>query len=32
MRIVVLLKQVPDTYGERTLDLETGIVERNGSE
>jgi electron transfer flavoprotein beta subunit len=32
VRIVVLLKEVPDTYGERTLDLETGIVERNGSE
>lgn len=28
MRIVVLLKEVPDTYGERVLDLETGLADR----
>ncbi len=28
MRIVVLVKEVPDTYGERTLNLETGLAER----
>lgn len=28
MRIVVLVKQVPDTWGERTLDSETGWVDR----
>ncbi len=30
MKIVVLLKEVPDTYGERTLNLETGLAERAG--
>ncbi|GAB2458796.1 electron transfer flavoprotein subunit beta/FixA family protein [Xylanimonas ulmi] len=30
MRIVVLVKEVPDTNGERTLSLETGLVERSG--
>ncbi|ACZ30072.1 Electron transfer flavoprotein alpha/beta- subunit [Xylanimonas cellulosilytica DSM 15894] len=31
MRIVVLVKEVPDTYGERTLSLETGLAERTSS-
>ncbi|GAB3808751.1 electron transfer flavoprotein subunit beta/FixA family protein [Humibacter antri] len=32
MKIVVLLKEVPDTYGDRKLDLETGIVDRAAGE
>lgn len=32
MRIVVLVKEVPDTYGDRKLDLETGLAERTASE
>lgn len=32
MKIVVLVKEVPDTYGDRKLDLETGIVDRAASE
>ena len=32
MKIVVLLKEVPDTWGDRTLDLETGLAARNASE
>ncbi|MEJ6013723.1 electron transfer flavoprotein subunit beta/FixA family protein [Corynebacterium sp. H127] len=28
MRIVVLVKEVPDTYGERDLTLETGLTDR----
>jgi electron transfer flavoprotein beta subunit len=32
MKIVVLAKEVPDTYGERELDLETGLVDRGASE
>lgn len=28
MKIVVLVKEVPDTYGERHLNLETGLAER----
>ncbi len=32
MKIVVLLKEVPDTYGERTLNLETGLAERAGGD
>ncbi|MGN6128512.1 MAG: electron transfer flavoprotein subunit beta/FixA family protein [Humibacter sp.] len=32
MRIVVLVKQVPDTYGDRKTDLATGLVDRAGSE
>lgn len=28
MKIVVLIKQVPDTWGQRTLDLESGRVDR----
>lgn len=29
MKILVLVKQVPDTWSERTLDLETGRVDRS---
>jgi electron transfer flavoprotein beta subunit len=32
MKIIVLLKEVPDTYGERKLDLETGLADRAASE
>ncbi|MFT4281503.1 electron transfer flavoprotein subunit beta/FixA family protein [Microbacterium sp.] len=32
MRIVVLIKEVPDTYGDRKLSLETGLAERTASE
>ena len=32
MRIVVLVKEVPDTYGDRALDLETGLVDRGAGE
>lgn len=32
MRIVVLIKEVPDTYGDRLIDLETGLADRAGSE
>lgn len=32
MKIVVLLKEVPDTYGERKLNLETGLAERAGAD
>lgn len=32
MRIVVLLKEVPDTYGERKINLETGLADRSASE
>jgi len=32
MKIVVLVKEVPDTYGDRKLDLETGIADRGASE
>jgi electron transfer flavoprotein beta subunit len=32
MRIVVLMKPVPDTYGQRVLDLETGLADRAASE
>ena len=28
MRIVVLVKEVPDTYGDRKLNLETGLADR----
>jgi Electron transfer flavoprotein, beta subunit len=31
MRIVVLVKEVPDTYGDRRLNLVTGLAERDGS-
>lgn len=30
MKIVVLLKEVPDTYGERTLNMETALADRSG--
>ncbi|WP_353114205.1 electron transfer flavoprotein subunit beta/FixA family protein [Microbacterium sp.] len=30
MKIYVLVKEVPDTYGDRKLDLETGLAERGG--
>lgn len=32
MRIVVLVKEAPDTYGDRKLDLETGITDREASD
>lgn len=32
MRIVVLVKQVPDTYGPRVLDLETGLTDRHAGD
>ncbi|MFJ6279540.1 electron transfer flavoprotein subunit beta/FixA family protein [Arthrobacter subterraneus] len=32
MKIIVLMKEVPDTYGERTLNLETGLAERGAGE
>ncbi|GAA1807674.1 electron transfer flavoprotein subunit beta/FixA family protein [Agromyces neolithicus] len=32
MKIIVLVKEVPDTYGERKLDLETGLADRAASE
>ncbi|WP_295014934.1 electron transfer flavoprotein subunit beta/FixA family protein [uncultured Microbacterium sp.] len=32
MKIFVLVKEVPDTYGDRTLDLETGLAARGAGE
>ena len=32
MKILVLVKEVPDTYGERKLNLETGIADRAASD
>ncbi|MDZ8170484.1 electron transfer flavoprotein subunit beta/FixA family protein [Microbacterium xanthum] len=32
MKIVVLVKEVPDTYGDRTLDLETGLAQRDAGD
>ncbi|WP_374312022.1 electron transfer flavoprotein subunit beta [Microbacterium sp.] len=32
MRVVVLVKEVPDTYGDRKLNLETGLADRGTSE
>ena len=32
MKILVLVKEVPDTYGERKLNLETGIADRDASD
>lgn len=32
MKIVVLVKEVPDTWGDRTLNLETGLADRAASE
>ncbi|MFL4473093.1 electron transfer flavoprotein subunit beta/FixA family protein [Paeniglutamicibacter sp. MACA_103] len=32
MKIAVLLKQVPDTWGERKIDLSTGLIDRAASD
>jgi len=32
MKILVLIKEVPDTYGDRKLNLETGLADRAASE
>ncbi|WP_424937166.1 MULTISPECIES: electron transfer flavoprotein subunit beta/FixA family protein [Bacteria] len=32
MKIFVLVKEVPDTYGDRRLDLETGLADRGAGE
>ena len=32
MKIVVLVKEVPDTYSDRKLDLETGLADRASSD
>ena len=32
MKIFVLVKEVPDTYGDRKLDLETGLADRGAGE
>lgn len=32
MKIFVLVKEVPDTYGDRQLNLETGLADRSASE
>ena len=32
MQIVVLMKEVPDTWGDRNLNLETGLLDRAASE
>lgn len=32
MKIVILIKVVPDTWGDRTLSLETGLADREASE
>lgn len=32
MKIVVLVKVVPDTYGDRKLNMETGLAERNADQ
>lgn len=32
MKIIVLMKEVPDTYGDRKLNLETGLADRTASE
>ena len=32
MKIAVLLKEVPDTYGERKLNLETGLADRGATD
>ncbi len=32
MKILVLIKEVPDTYGERRLDLTTGLLDRDASD
>ena len=30
MKIIVLVKEVPDTYGDRKLSLESGLADRTG--
>ncbi len=32
MKIFVLVKEVPDTYGDRKLDLETGLADRGAGD
>jgi electron transfer flavoprotein beta subunit len=32
MKILVLIKEVPDTYGDRVLDLETGLADRTAGD
>ncbi len=32
MKILVLVKEVPDTYGDRTLNLTTGLAQRDASD
>ncbi len=32
MKIFVLVKEVPDTYGDRTLNLETGLADRGAGD
>ena len=32
MRILVLVKEVPDTWGDRVLNLETGLADRGASD
>ncbi|HWH96735.1 MAG TPA: electron transfer flavoprotein subunit beta/FixA family protein [Pseudolysinimonas sp.] len=32
MRVIVLIKEVPDTYGARKLDLQTGLADRAATE
>lgn len=32
MKIIVLIKEVPDTWGKRSLDLATGLADRGASE
>lgn len=32
MRIVVLIKQVPDTWGDRKIDVETGRIDRDSTD
>jgi electron transfer flavoprotein beta subunit len=32
MKLIVLVKEVPDTYGDRTLNHETGLAERGASD
>lgn len=32
MKIVVLVKETPDTYGDRKIDLETGLTNRDASD
>ncbi len=32
MKVIVLVKEVPDTYGDRKLNLETGLADRDASD